>query len=99
MVIVLSTLPLVSYIEAMLQSLHSFFIHSLKEFPRFINFVKTLEIKGVKLLKNVKTQWISMLSKLKCVMVDYKALIVRMHFNRDKTKFASTNFELLCDLN
>jgi hypothetical protein len=50
-------------------------------------------------LRNVKTHWISVLSMLKCVMVDYKALIVRMHFNRDKTKFASTNFELLCDLN
>jgi hypothetical protein len=40
-----------------------------------------------------------MLSMLKCVMVDYKALIVKMHFNHDKTKYASTNFELLCDLN
>ncbi len=95
----LSTLPLVSYIESMLQSLHSFFVHCLKKFPKFIKFVKTLEIKGVKLLRNVKTQWISMLSMLKCVMVDYKALIVKMHFNHDKTKYASTNFELLCDLN
>jgi len=60
--------------------LHSFFVHSLKEFPKFIKFVKTLKIKGVKLLRNVKTWWISMLSMLKCVMVDYKALIVKMHF-------------------
>jgi hypothetical protein len=39
-----------------------------------------------------------MLSPLKHVMVEYNALIVKMHFNHDKTKFAHENLEMLCDL-
>ncbi len=48
-------------------------------------------------MKNVKTWWISMLNSLKCVVVKYKALIVKMHFNWKKTKFivmwARINFD------
>jgi len=39
-----------------------------------------------------------MLSPLKRVMVEYNALIVKMHSNHDKTKFAHENLEMLCDL-
>jgi hypothetical protein len=71
----------------MLQSICSFFGHKL-------NFVEIFKIKGFK-LKNVKTQWTYMLSSLKHVMAKYKALIVNMHSNCDKTKFPCENLKLI----
>jgi hypothetical protein len=47
---------------------------------------------------NVKTWWISMLNPWKHVMVEYKALMVKMHFDQKKAKYACENLELLCDL-
>jgi len=38
-----------------------------------------------------------MLGPLKCVLAQYKPLVVNMH-NYEKNKFAHENFELLCDL-
>jgi hypothetical protein len=49
-------------------------------------------------LKNVKTYWVSMLNPLKCVMAEYKSLIMKMHSNQDKNKYVCDNLELLCDL-
>jgi hypothetical protein len=66
-VVVLSKLPLVFCIEFMLQSLYSFFAHNSKKLLEFTKFVNFFETKGLKLLKNVKTRWISMLSPLKHV--------------------------------
>jgi hypothetical protein len=56
--------------------------------------VENFKIKGFE-LKNVKTQWIYMLSSLKHVMAKYKALIVNMHSNYDKTKFPCENLKLI----
>jgi len=56
--------------------------------------VENFKIKGFK-LKNVKTQWIYMLSSLKHVMAKYKALIVNMHFDYDKTEFPCENLKLI----
>ncbi len=97
--LVLSKLPLVFRIKSMLQFLYSFFAHNLKKFLQFTKFVKTLETKGLKLLRNVNTQWISMLSLLKCVLAQYKSLVVKMHYDCVKSKYVHDNFELLCDLN
>jgi hypothetical protein len=47
----------------------------------FCKFAEILQTKGFKFLKNVKTHRISMLSPLKCVMAEYKSLIVKMHSN------------------
>jgi len=55
--------------------------------------VENFKIKGFK-LKNVKTQWIYMLSSLKHVMAKCKALIVNMHFNCDKTKLIKLGFAM-----
>jgi hypothetical protein len=97
-VVVLSKLPLVSHIEFMLHSLYSVFAHNFKKFLKFIKLTKTLETKTVYLLRNVKTCWITMLGPLKCVLVQYKSLVVNMHSKYEKSKSTHNNFELLCDL-
>ncbi len=98
-IVVLSKLPLVFCIEFMLHSLYSFFAHNPKKFLEFTKLAKTLEIKRLKLLKNVKTWWISMLSPLKHVPIQYKSSFVKMHFDYEKSNYIRENFELLCDLN
>jgi len=89
-VVVLSKLPLVSHIEFMLQSLYSFFAYNPKKFLEFTKLAKTLEMIGLKLLENVKTHWISMLSPLKCILAEYKSSVVKMHYDCEKTNLLVT---------
>jgi hypothetical protein len=67
-------------------------------FLEFLKLVETLETKDFKLLKNVKTWWISTLSPLKHGIAKYKGSIVKMHYDCVKTKFDHENLKLLCDL-
>jgi hypothetical protein len=39
-----------------------------------------------------------MLSPLKCVLGEYKSLVVKMHIDAPKNKLARENLDLLCDL-
>jgi hypothetical protein len=57
-----------------------------------------METKCLKLLKNVKTKWISMLSPTKWVMVEYKTLLMKMTLDMGANFQAITNFEHLVDL-
>ncbi len=61
-----------------MQSLYSYFSSSPKQHLEFIKLVKIVEIGGLKILRNVKTCWILILEPLKCVLVEYKTLNVKM---------------------
>jgi hypothetical protein len=65
-------------LENLLQTLHSYFAHSPKRHVEFTKRVEFMQTKGNKILRNVKTKWISMLSLAKKVMVKYKTLLVKM---------------------
>ncbi len=45
----------------------------------------------------MKIHWISLLSPLKHVLAQYKSLVVKMHFEYEKRKYAHDNFELFYD--
>ncbi len=57
-----------------------------------------METKGAKILKNVKTHWISMLSPTWCVMVEYRILLMKMALDGPTNDKAKENFKLLCDV-
>jgi hypothetical protein len=57
-----------------------------------------METKGLKLLRNVKTRWISMFKPTKWVMVEYKTLLMKMALNMDVNFQAPTNIKRLVDL-
>ncbi len=40
--------------------------------------VEFLQTKGLKMLYNIKTQWIFMVALTKCVLAKYKSLVVMM---------------------
>jgi len=62
------------------------------------NLAKLLESKGLKLLHNVKAMWISMLSLMKKVLVEYKTLMVQMTNDFNRAVATKTNLEYLCDV-
>jgi hypothetical protein len=91
-------MSLVACIEGMLQSLYIFFFHILKKVLEFVTLVKTLETKGLNLLRKIKTCWISMFSPLKRSLTKYKHVVVNMHMDASKSKYTWDNLDLLYDL-
>jgi hypothetical protein len=61
----LSSMPMVSKLENLLQSLYGYFSSSLKHHLEFTKLTKIVEIKRLKVLLNAKTRWINMLPLLK----------------------------------
>ncbi len=57
-----------------------------------------METKGVKILENIITRWISMLSPIKNVMVKYMTLLMKMDIDNPSNEKAKANFDLLCDV-
>ena len=62
----------------MLLSLHTFFAHSPKRHLEFEKLAKVMHLKGLKILKNIKTRLISMLSPSVRVMKEYRVILVKM---------------------
>jgi hypothetical protein len=74
----LFSLGIVSNIEDLLQSCHAYFAHSLKRHFVFTKLIYMMQTKGLKMLKNVKTQWISLLDPLWKILSKYRPLLVKM---------------------
>jgi hypothetical protein len=89
---------IVGKIEDVLHSLYSYFSHSPKKIQKFIELANIMEIKGPRILINIKTCWISMLLPTKRVLLGYHALVLKMHRDVDTITHAAHNLELLCDL-
>jgi hypothetical protein len=76
---VLLELSMVSAIEKLLKKLHSYFSKSPKYHLKLEKLAELLQSKGGKILNNVTTRWISMLSQLKRVLSEYRVFIVKMY--------------------
>ena len=57
----LSQLDVMSRIEGLLKSSHAYFKHSPKKHLEFVKLAKLMETMGLKLLKNMKTRWVSLI--------------------------------------
>jgi len=64
----LSNLPVVSNVEGLLQVTHGYFSHSSKRHHEFTKLAALMEKKGNKILKQVKTRWISLLKPAKRIL-------------------------------
>jgi hypothetical protein len=101
----LSHLPVIQKIENILHVLHKYFARSPKRHIEFTKLAEVMETKGLKILRDVKTRWLSMVSPLKRVMSEYRTLIQKMQEDsKDATtphasrEVAKTNFSLLVDV-
>ncbi len=65
-------------IENLIQNHHTYFFHSPKRHLELIRLTNMMETKGLKMLKNVKTQWISFLYLLWIILSKYMPLLAKM---------------------
>ena len=79
----LSQLDIMSRIEGLLQSSHVYFKHSPKRHLEFVKLADVMETKGLKLLKNVKTRWVSLIEPLRRIIQEYRFLIAKMKADSD----------------
>jgi hypothetical protein len=78
--------------------MYTYFSSSFKKHLEHGTFAKLLETKGLKLICNVKTRWISMLSLAKRILAEYKTLVVKMHDDLHIVATTKTNLQYLCDI-
>ncbi len=93
---ILSHLQMVNIIEGLLQTLYNYFSKSPKMHLEFTKPVELMETKWAKILKNVQTPWIFMLSLAQHVMTKYKALLMKMTFDGPTNEKTKVNFDHLC---
>jgi len=74
----LQDLTLIVKIKSFMFNIYGYFNHSPKRHMKFQRLIQTLETKGNKILKNVKTRWMSMFSPLNKIMAKYRPLLVMM---------------------
>jgi len=98
MVQTLSHLQMGNGIEGLLQTLYNYFSKSLKRNLEYTKLTKLMETNRAKILKNVKTHWIYMLSLAQCVMVEYKILLMKMALDDPINEKTKANFDLFCDV-
>ena len=67
-----------SKVEGLLASLFSYYSGRPKQCVELAKFASNMETKGLKMLKAVKTRWISLLSPCKHVLSEYRPLLVKM---------------------
>jgi hypothetical protein len=91
-VAMLSSLRLVSKVESLLARMYNYFARSPKRHLEFCKLVEILESIGNKLLKNIKTWWLSMLSPCKNFFTKYKLLVVKMVGDNDHIENAKRSY-------
>jgi hypothetical protein len=83
----LSNLTFFSCFDVFMTNLHSYFSHSPKCHLEFQKLVAITKTNGNKILKNMKTQWMSMLYLLKIIIVEYKPLFTIMQADQNPYKW------------
>lgn len=80
---------MIANIKNLLHLLHKYFVRSSKYHIEFIKLVDMMCSKGLKINKNVKTRWLSMISPLKRVMSKYRTFVHKLH--KDKNDATTTH--------
>jgi hypothetical protein len=89
---------MMSKIEGLFSTSYNYFFKYLKQHLEFSKLFEIMETKWVKILKNVKTCWTSMLSLVRCVMFKYMTLLMTMAIDGLDNDKAKANFDLFCDV-
>ncbi len=84
----LANLVFITQIKMFMQNMCGYFNHSPKWHLEFQKLVQVLDTKGNKIMKNVKTRWMSMLEPLKWIMAKYHHLFAMMQINSNYIQVA-----------
>jgi len=85
-------------LEGLFYTLYKYFSNNFKSHLEFTKLAKLMETKSAKILKNVKTHWISMLSPTWRVMVEYRTLLMKMTFDAPTNEKEKANCDLFYDV-
>ena len=61
----------------------AYFKHSPKSHLEFVKLVDVMETKGLKLLTNMKTRWVSLIEPLRHIIQEYRVLLAKMKADID----------------
>jgi hypothetical protein len=98
---VLSQLLILGGIEEMIADIYKFFCKSPKKHLEFVKLAELLESKGNKILRNIKTRWLSMLAPAVRIMNEYRPLLVKLLKEakvRRPKQLATTCFQHIMDV-
>jgi hypothetical protein len=82
----LSDLEMISRLENLLVALHKYFSKSPKRHLALEKLSELLQTKDGKILRQVKTRWISSLEPMKCVLSKYRILLIKMYGDLQEKK-------------
>lgn len=74
----LSSLGIFGDIENLLGVTHAYFCKSPKRFVEFKQLAELTNTKGLKMLRNVQTRWVSLIEPLRRLLSEYRTLIYKM---------------------
>ncbi len=89
---IMSSLGIVNNIKDLSQSCHAYFAHNLKMHLVFTKLIDIMETKGLKMLKNMKTQWISLLDALWNFFSKYKPLLAKTFMDNSSNQTTKVPF-------
>jgi hypothetical protein len=72
--------------EDVLQTSHAYFAHSPNRVTKFRTLALLMETKGLKLLKNVKTRWISCHAPMRRLILEWKPIMAKMFEDGNRKK-------------
>lgn len=87
----LSDMLCMQSIEKVLAKTYNYFAHSPKRHHEFVKLAEVMETKGVRLLKNVKTRWVSMIEPLRRLLAQYRLVMAKMIEDIDDNKDAKVS--------
>jgi hypothetical protein len=90
----LSQLEIFHAVEELMRICHAYFFHSPKKYSEFKSFAQTIDTKGLKLLKNVTTCWLSLLEPMRWILSEFCTLVDKISLNY----FRCIHFQALISL-
>jgi hypothetical protein len=82
----LSQLSIFHSIEEVMRVAYSYFSHSPKKFDEYKSWASTIDTKGLKLLKNVTTCWLSLLEPMRRLQSEYCTILGKMETDSSNKK-------------
>jgi hypothetical protein len=91
----LSMMGIFKAIENVLNVTYAYFKQSPKRFAQFRQLAELTETKGLKMLRNVETRWVSLIEPLRWLLSEYRYLIYKMIADLEENDKAEVNFATL----
>jgi hypothetical protein len=91
----LSQLAVFHEVEELMRVSHAYFSHSPKKYQEYKSFASTIDTKGLKVLENVTTCWLSLLAPMKWIMSEFRTILGKLDMDSQNKKETVSLVDLL----